>query len=300
MKPAHRRIAAFLAFAALHTCGLMAADGTPPAQAPFPGYSANRQDADRADLDRLQALTDAAKIKDAAKSAPLLVQAAACWPPTPEAKRAALLLAKQRMAAALSSGQVASGAYLRLPGEPEVEFHAPPVNPSAVDAQTLDYLISSFDATGDRTCPFTTALPDNQPLLNRIATPTDDKLLAEAIALVGRVSCPTPASAAPLWRRAELRGLRGDAEGCARDLLQIADQCPDSLLASVAELTAGEWLQYAGRYYGPLGAYACYRRSPPPTGPRARTGISGWRRWPSARAGTRMRPGLRARWGNLR
>jgi hypothetical protein len=78
----------------------------------------------------------------------------AVWPPGPEAKAAALQVAREHVAA----GQV--------------------------DEQTVHYLLSIFDAAGDRTHPFQTKLPVNQPYLDSIATPTEEKVIAEALRLL--------------------------------------------------------------------------------------------------------------------
>jgi len=242
---------------------MLAAGAVAPDQ--VAGYLDNRLAADLAATIRTRIAGVAAALPDARQGAALLEDAAACWPPTPEAKAAALRLAAQGVHLALAAGQLSGGAvYLRAPGERAPESVAGRASPPQIDARTLHYLISVFDASGEHTAPFTTLLPDNQPLLDRIATVTDEKLLTEAIGLVAEVDSArrgraplTQAQVAELvraWREAERRGTGGDPEACARGLLQIAGEQAGSLLEPIAVLAAAQWLHQAGRYEGAAGA----------------------------------------------
>ena len=233
---------------------------------PIPGYVGNRLASDLAALIRARIATVAAALPDARKSAALLEDAAACWPPTPEAKAVSLRLVAQGVRLALGvPGADRATVHLRVPGEREADEPSSRVSPPQISPQTLHYLISVFDATGEHTTPCITKLPENQPLVDRVSALSDEKLLTEAIGLVGAVDAALR-GAAPLskgraaelarqWREAERRGVEGDPEGCARGLLTLSCNQAGSLLEPIGVLAAAQWLLQAGRYEGPAGAY---------------------------------------------
>jgi len=73
-----------------------------------------------------------------------------------------------------------------------------------VDDQTLHYLLSIFDASGDRPHPFQTRLPVNQPYLDRIATATDEWVLAEGLGLLNDLTRRGgPGGSRPCWQSGE-------------------------------------------------------------------------------------------------
>ena len=196
---------------------------------PIPGYVGNRLASDLAALIRERIATVAAALPDAREGGAWLEEAAACWPPTPEAKAVSLRLVAQGVRLALGvPGADRATVHLRVPGEREADEPSSRVSPPQISPQTLHYLISVFDATGEHTTPCITKLPENQPLVDRVSALSDEKLLTEAIGLVGEVDAALR-GAAPLskgratelvrqWREAERRGVNGDPEGCARGL----------------------------------------------------------------------------------
>jgi len=211
-----------------------AANATPTAD-PTPGdYGTNRLASDLATLVRSRLVAVASGNTLAA-----LEEQAACWPPNPESKAAALQLAQARLAK------------------------------NAADPLALGDLLLVFDQSGEHTTPGVTKLADNQALLNRISTVTAAQVLEQALTALAQLDDPQTRvawqpdalkAAVQAWQEAEQANLRGDGERAARQLLALAKQQCDRLLGDVATLAAGQVLTAAGLTEGPDNAAECFSR----------------------------------------
>lgn len=214
---------------------------------PLVGYYANRYAADLEGLVRERLATLATGEDDRQ----LIAEVAACWPPTPETKRALVeWLVRQRR---------------------------------PFDEQTVHCLITVFDASGDRTTPCLALLPDNQPHLARVSSPTELKLLIAALRLASQVAVGPGAREWTLeesqriparWQGAEKLGLAGDVDGAATALCRIGDDYPGTLVQQLTDLCAGQWLHCAGRRAAARAAYSAALRAGGPVADHARLGLA--------------------------
>ncbi len=139
-------------------------------------------------------------------------------------------------------------------------------------------LLRVLSATGDRTRPYTTKLPDNQAYLDAISTAHSRRVLLDALSSLSsacaQLGTGEPVDAAKLTRIADLWHLaevasysaaRTDAWAASTAALAPRDgetppdrplprweavlaECGGTPLAPVAQLVVGQWLQYRGLY----------------------------------------------------
>jgi len=139
-------------------------------------------------------------------------------------------------------------------------------------------LLRVLSATGDRTRPYKTKLPDNQAYLDAISTAHSRRVLLDALSSLSS-ACAHPGTGEPidatrltrmadLWHLAEVASysaVRTDAWAGSTAALVPTDgetppdrplprweavlaECGGTALAPVAQLVVGQWLQYRGLY----------------------------------------------------
>ncbi len=199
-------------------------------------YAANRLAADFTDLVRSRLAGLVSSDTPSAADMSTLEDVAAAWPPTPAAKQASLRLAGWQ------------------------------VRNRDVSPQTIAYLASVFDAGGDHTTPHKTKLADNQPMLDRISTPTDRATLIEALTLLSELgpgynlgrplSADQTAAVADMWIEAERAALKDDMSRAPDGFARLAREYVGTLAAPLAVLAAGQWAHYTGRYVAARAHYA--------------------------------------------
>lgn len=240
----------------IYQSALLAVDPTTtrPGPADLGNYSANRLSSDLGLLIRSRCAALVPKDRLTEKDGVTLRGLAAVWPPTPESKRVSLQLAQHQ------------------------------IRNKQVSAQTISFLLSIFDESGEHCNPFVTKLSDNQALIDRISHPTEEALLTEALTLLcqlgheWRLGYALPPkgikAAAQAWQQAELAGLTGDGLDASEAFAALLRQYKGTLIAPLARLAAGQWAQSAGAYRAAAQFYSDGCRAGGPTATRCLLGMA--------------------------